>query len=67
MATVVKEYTLKLTTKEAQQNLKQVTDSLELQDDALIRIQQDLVKYEKKLADGFRTWIVQIKSKNKET
>ena len=49
MASVIKEYTLKLTTKEAQQNLKQVNDSLNLQDEALIRIQQDLLKYEKQL------------------
>ena len=49
MASVIREYTLKLTTKEAQQNLKQVTDSLELQDQAIHRINKDLLQYEKDL------------------
>tara|TARA_R100000963_G_C4645215_1_gene109402 strand:+ start:1543 stop:3570 length:2028 start_codon:yes stop_codon:yes gene_type:complete len=51
MASVIREYTLKLTTKEAQKNLKEVTDSLELQDNAINRINKDLIKYEKQLAD----------------
>ena len=51
MASVIREYTLKLTTKEAQKNLKEVTDSLQLQDDAITRINKDLIKYEKALAD----------------
>jgi hypothetical protein len=46
---VIREYTLKLSTKEAQQALDKTTDSLKMQDDALIRIKEDLIKYETQL------------------
>ena len=64
MASVIREYTLKLTTKEAQKNLKEVTDSLQLQDDAINRINKDLIKYEKSLADtvGFSGKAMQKRS-----
>ena len=52
MASVIREYTLKLSTKEAQAELKKTTDLIDLQDDAINRIKDDLIKYEKKLKEG---------------
>ena len=53
MANVIREYTLKLTTKEAEANLKKTNDLLQLQDDAINRIKDDLVKLEKQKKESY--------------
>jgi len=44
---IIREYTLKLSTKEAQKELEKTTELLDLQDAAINRIKNDLVKLEK--------------------
>ena len=49
---IIREYTLKLSTKEAQQELTKTTELLDLQDAAINRIKNDLIKYEKALKNS---------------
>ena len=49
---IIREYTLKLSTKEAQQELRKTTELLDLQDAAINRIKNDLIKYEKALKNS---------------
>jgi len=46
---IVKEYSVKLSTKQAQENLDELNKSLRLQEDLISEIEDELVKYEKQL------------------
>ena len=48
---ITKEYSLKISTKQAQANVDELNESLRLQEDLVVEIERDLRKYEKQLAE----------------
>lgn len=48
---ITKEYSLKISTKQAQANVDELNESLKLQEDLVVEIERDLRRYEKQLAD----------------
>lgn len=48
---ITKEYSLKISTKQAQANVDELNESLRLQEDLVVEIERDLRRYEKQLAD----------------
>ena len=49
MATVVKEYDIKISTKQAQANIDELNKSLELQEELIDDIEKELRQYQKEL------------------